>query len=54
MADFQMSFAVEALLSRASDAGEPARTCRRTMKRMRARPAYQRAEAKGGPTIMAT
>jgi glutathione S-transferase len=52
MADFQMSFAVEALLSRASDAA----ACPRLHEyhaRMRARPAYQRAEAKGGPTIMA-
>jgi glutathione S-transferase len=47
-----MSFAVEALLSRASDAA----ACPRLHEyhaRMRARPAYQRAEAKGGPTIMA-
>jgi glutathione S-transferase len=53
MADFQMSFAVEALLSRASDAA----ACPHLHAyhaRMRARPGYQRAEAKGGPTIMAT
>jgi len=53
MADFQMSFAVEALLSRATDAA----ACPHLhayQARMRARPAYQRAEAKGGPTIMAT
>jgi glutathione S-transferase len=52
MADFQMSFAVEALLSRATAAGaSPRLTAYRD--RMRARPAYQRAEAKGGPTLMA-
>jgi len=53
MADFQMSFPVEALLSRAADAA----ACPHLhayQARMRARPAYQRAEAKGGPTIMAT
>jgi glutathione S-transferase len=52
MADFQMSFAVEALLSRAtgSDAGPRLRDY---LARIRARPAYQRAEAKGGPVIMA-
>jgi len=53
MADFQMSFAVEALLSRAPAAGGlPHLHAYR--ERMRARSAYQRAEAKGGPTIMAT
>jgi glutathione S-transferase len=53
MADFQMSFAIEALLSRATDgAGHEHITAYRD--RIRARPAYQRAEAKGGPTIMAT
>ncbi|MGB5102103.1 MAG: glutathione S-transferase [Steroidobacteraceae bacterium] len=52
MADFQMSFAVEALLSRATDVGNHPRL-REYRERMRARPAYQRAEAKGGPTIMA-
>jgi glutathione S-transferase len=53
MADFQMSFAVEALLSRsAGDGNFPHLNAYRD--RMRARPAYQRAEAKGGPTIMAT
>ena len=52
MADFQMSFAVEALLSRSTAAGaSPHLTAYRD--RMRARPAYQRAEAKGGPTLMA-
>jgi glutathione S-transferase len=53
MADFQMSFAVEALLSRATDAGACPHL-REYHARMRARPSYQRAEAKGGPTIMAT
>ena len=53
MADFQMSFAVEALLSRATGGGaHPHISAYRD--RIRARPAYQRAEAKGGPTIMAT
>jgi glutathione S-transferase len=51
MADFQMSFAVEALTSRAAGAAGP--HLREYHARMRARPAYQRAEAKGGPTIMA-
>ena len=52
MADFQMSFAVEALLSRAVGEGSyPHLAVYR--ERMRARPAYQRAEARGGPTLMA-
>jgi glutathione S-transferase len=53
MADFQMSFAVEALLARAADAGRYPRL-HAYRQRMRDRPAYQRAEAKGGPTLMAT
>jgi glutathione S-transferase len=53
MADFQMSFAVEALLSRAAGSTETPHL-RAYAARMRARPAYQRAEAKGGPTLMAT
>ena len=53
MADFQMSFAVEALLSRTPDSGSHPHL-HEYLKRMRARPAYQRAEAKGGPTLMAT
>jgi len=53
MADFQMSFAVEALLSRASGT-ESCPRLREYLARIRARPAYQRAEAKGGPVIMAT
>ena len=52
MADFQMSFAVEALLARTTGAVEP-RHLASYRERMRARPAYQRAEAKGGPTILA-
>jgi glutathione S-transferase len=51
MADFQMSFAVEALLSRMAGAADYPRL-RAYQARMRARPAYQRAEAQGGPTIM--
>lgn len=51
MADFQMSFAVEAALSRASKA----RDCPNLLAykaRMEARPAYQRGIAKGGPVVM--
>ena len=51
MADFQMSFAVEAALSRASKAG----ACPHLLgykQRMEARPAYQRGIAKGGPVVM--
>jgi glutathione S-transferase len=51
IADFQMSFAVEALLARgANAAGHRHLTEYRT--RMRARPAYGRAEVKGGPVLM--
>jgi glutathione S-transferase len=51
MADFQMSFGVEALLSRATGtAAHPHLS--EYHARIRARPAYQRAEAKGGPTVM--
>ena len=51
MADFQMSFAVEAALARGA---EPARFPNLTAFRQRiaARPAYQRALAKGGPVMM--
>ena len=52
MADFQMSFAVEALLSRASE-GAASPHLQAYLARMRARPAYQRALAQGGPVIMA-
>ena len=51
MADFQMSFAVEALLARATASGAHPKL-HAYHARMRARPAYQRAEAKGGPTVM--
>jgi glutathione S-transferase len=51
MADFQMSFAVEALLSRSAGDGHY-RHLNAYRDRMRARAAYQRAEAKGGPTLM--
>jgi glutathione S-transferase len=51
LADFQMSFAVVALMSRAKGAsGCPAIDA--YVKRMEARPAYQRALAKGGPVLM--
>lgn len=51
MADFQMSFAVEAALSRATGADQyPTLAAYRS--RMVQRPAYQRAIAKGGPVVM--
>jgi glutathione S-transferase len=51
IADFQMSFAVEALLSRGNDAsGFPAISA--YADRLHARAAYQRAIAKGGPVVM--
>ena len=51
LADFQMSFAVEAALSRSAAAAEfPHLVAYRA--RMVARPAYQRAVAKGGPVVM--
>jgi glutathione S-transferase len=52
LADFQMSFAVCALMSRAGDAARAPKLAA-YVKRMEARPAYQRALAKGGPVIMA-
>lgn len=51
MADFQMSFAVEAALSRAGGADHVAHL-QAYRQRMVARPAYQRAVAKGGPVVM--
>ena len=53
MADFQMSFAVEALLSRATQ-GNACPHLQAYLARMRARPAWQRALAKGGPVIMSS
>jgi glutathione S-transferase len=50
VADFQMSFAVEAALARSHAADLP--NLLRYRERMHARPAYQRALAKGGPVIM--
>jgi glutathione S-transferase len=53
MADFQMSYAVEALLaSRANADGSPNLAAFRA--RVAARPAYQRALEKGGPVIPQT
>ena len=52
MADFQMSFPVEAALARGTEGGSfPKLQAYRD--RMVARPAYQRALAKGGPVLMA-
>lgn len=51
MADFQMSFAVEAALARGADARQfPKLAAFRAG--MVARPAYQRALVKGGPVVM--
>ncbi len=49
LADFQMSFAVEALLSRT---GAAAPRLHALQQRMHARPAWQRALAQGGPVLM--
>ncbi|MBC7620778.1 MAG: glutathione S-transferase [Candidatus Saccharibacteria bacterium] len=51
LADFQMSFAVEAALSRAAQ-GAHFLHLAAYQARMVARPAYQRAVAKGGPVVM--
>jgi glutathione S-transferase len=51
LADFQMSFAVEALLARGEDAARH-KHVKAYRDRMVARPAYQRAIAKGGPVVM--
>jgi glutathione S-transferase len=51
LADFQMSFAVEALLARGEDAARYQHV-KAYRDRMVARPAYQRAIAKGGPVVM--
>ena len=53
IADFQMSFAVEAALARGADASRYPRLVA-SKARMQARPAYQRAVAKGGPVVMAS
>lgn len=51
IADFQMSFAVEAALARGADPGKlPKLVAFKT--RMQSRPAYQRAIEKGGPVLM--
>jgi glutathione S-transferase len=50
LADFQMSFAVAALLSRAPAGRTPATSA--WLAKVEARPAYQRALAKGGPVLM--
>jgi glutathione S-transferase len=51
VADFQMSFPIEAAASRAARAGDL--PCLRAYReRMQARPAYQRALARGGPVLM--
>ena len=50
MADFQMSFAVEALLARSSGPEMP--RLQQYLAGIRARPAYQRAEEKGGPVVI--
>ena len=52
IADFQMSFAVEAALSRSTDTAQYVKLAA-YRDRMVARPAYQRAIAKGGPVVMA-
>ncbi len=51
MADFQMSFAVEAALSRSQNVSAYPKL-QAYADRLRARPAYQRAVQKGGPVIM--
>jgi glutathione S-transferase len=50
LADFQMSFAVAALLSRAPAGRTPATSA--WLAKVEARPAYQRALTKGGPILM--
>ena len=52
LADFQMSFAVEAALTRGATAADFPHLSA-YQKRMVARPAYQRGVAKGGPVVMA-
>ena len=52
IADFQMSFAVEAALARSANTAQYAKLAA-YRDRMVARPAYQRGIAKGGPVVMA-
>lgn len=51
MADFQMSFAIEAALSRSKSLGDYP-NLQAYAARLRGRPAYQRAIEKGGPVVM--
>jgi glutathione S-transferase len=51
MADFQMSFAVEAALLRSGDVSAYPHVAA-YKERINARPAYQRAIAQGGPVLM--
>ncbi len=51
LADFQMSFAVEAALARGADAARYTHVAAYKA-RLAARPAYQRGIAKGGPVVM--
>ena len=51
LADFQMSFAVEAALTRGATPGAYPQV-RAWLERARARPAYQRAIEKGGPVVV--
>ncbi len=51
MADFQMSFAIEAALSRSKSLGDYPHL-QAYAARLRSRPAYQRAIEKGGPVVM--
>ena len=52
IADFQMSFAVEAALARSANTAQYTKLAA-YRDRMVARPAYQRGIAKGGPVVMA-
>ena len=53
IADFQMSFAVEAALARGAEAARRYPNLSAYREKMAARPAYRRALEKGGPVIMA-
>ncbi len=53
VADFQMSFAVAAVMARGNDVARFPKLAAYKA-RMEARPAYQRAVAKGGPVVMAS